>query len=371
MIRTKQDLSKIIDQARSSDAVALDTEFIWEKTFYPRLGVIQIALSDEKCYLIDPIAISDLSSLGTLLADKNVTKILHDAPQDLTILSRVTNALPHNIFDTRIAAGFAGLSATISLASLITELLDIDLAKTQTRTNWLHRPLTQEQKKYAMDDVRYLRAARLLLLTRIISPKIRSWLKEELGMFNAPSFSSPPDDYVRYKKIRGSGHLDRVHLSELRELAAWRERKAKERDRPRGHILSDKALLAIVHQEFSSADELHQHGLINAKKATLFGNEIIEAIQTGRAVKEADLPSPVEHIRLNTKEKQAYKQLIDFIKRKSNAQGIDPQLIATSSELKRLIKHNHAPDTPLPPRLAGGWRRRFLEECFTDIHQPA
>jgi len=144
MITTKEQLAKLVSRARKTDAIALDTEFVWERTYYPQLGLIQVALSDEDCHLIDPCALTDLSPLGDLLSDRSVVKILHDAPQDLFILSRATGAAPQNIFDTRLAAGFANLPATLSLGSLIKNILDIDLPKTETRTNWLQRPLTDQ-----------------------------------------------------------------------------------------------------------------------------------------------------------------------------------------------------------------------------------
>ena len=176
MITSQQQLQALIVRARATDTVAIDTEFVWERTYYPRLGLIQLALSDEDCFLIDPCALTDLSPLGELLADPAVVKIFHDAPQDLIILHQATGAVPQNIFDSRLAGGFAGLSAALSLGNLIKELLDIDLAKTGTHTNWLRRPLNPKQIDYAIDDVRYLQAARVLLLTRILNPTVAGWL---------------------------------------------------------------------------------------------------------------------------------------------------------------------------------------------------
>ncbi len=203
-IQNEADLDTLVHLARKTDAVALDTEFVWERTYYPQLGLIQIALSDEDCYLIDPLAIKNLQPLGKLLSDRGVIKILHDAPQDLTILQRATGATPQNIFDTRLAAGFSNLSATLSLVNLVQELLDITLSKEETRTNWLQRPLSDEQTRYALDDVRYLRAIRVVLLNRIIGPKIKSWLQEELNLLNNPASYSGPPDNERYQKIRGT-----------------------------------------------------------------------------------------------------------------------------------------------------------------------
>ncbi|MGW8195489.1 MAG: ribonuclease D, partial [Desulforhopalus sp.] len=208
-ITTESQLDALIKRALQTDAVALDTEFVWERTYYPRLGLIQMALSDEECFLIDPLTIKNLQPLGKLLSDRSVIKIFHDAPQDLAILQRATGTAPQNIFDTRLAAGFSDLSATLSLSNLIKELLDIDLSKNETRTNWLQRPLTKNQVSYALNDVRYLRATRILLLSRIIGPKIKSWLQEELNLLNNPATYSGPAGNTRYQKLRGASSLDR------------------------------------------------------------------------------------------------------------------------------------------------------------------
>lgn len=364
MISTKKELEELISRAQHAGSVALDTEFIWERTYYPRLGLIQLALSDEDCHLIDPLAIEDLSSLGTLLGNKGVIKIFHDAPQDLAILSRVTRSIPANIFDTRLAAGFSGLPSTISLANLTKVLLDIDLPKSQTRTNWLHRPLDQAQVSYALDDVRYLRALRILLLTRIIVPEIKTWLQAELDILNDPQSYAGVTDYQRYTKINGAGSLKRRKLAVLQELAAWREQEARHLDRPRGHIITDKALIQIAREEPADLVSLEKTGLLSGKKSTKFGNAIIKTILKGKDVGEADYPALSGSIRLTAREKQVLERLNNFIQLKCDMQDIDPQLIGTTSEMKLLCRNLNNPGSPLPKRLTSGWRKNFLDEFF-------
>jgi len=365
MISSNRELIELVNRARKNDSVALDTEFIWERTFYPRLGLIQLALSDEECFLIDPLAIEDLTPLGALLADKTVVKILHDAPQDLTILSRVTKSSPANIFDTRLAAGFTGLPSTISLANLINVLLDIDLPKNQTRTNWLHRPLDPKQIAYALDDVRYLRAVRILLLTRIVVPEIKKWLQDELAMLNTPETYIESQEYNNYyRKISGAGSLAPRQLAVLRELAVWREKEARKLDRPRGHVITDKTLLMIAKSELQTIKDLVDAQLLSSKKQRQFGSSILEAILAGNAIPESDHPVIERPIRLNAREKRVFSRLTDFVQLKCDMQGIDTQLIGTTAELKQLSRNLNNPGSPLPKRLTDGWRRNFLEEFF-------
>lgn len=364
MIDNSEKLLELVARAEHADSVALDTEFKWERTFYPQLGLIQIALSDEQCYLIDPLKIDDLTPLGKLLTNKRVIKIFHDAPQDLAILSRVTRCIPTNIFDTRVAAGFSGLPCTISLANLIRALLDIDLAKDQTRTNWLCRPLAPNQVDYALDDVRYLRAARILLLTRIIVPEIKEWLKEELAQLNEPQRYTGISDYERFRKIAGATALTGRSLAVLRELAAWREQEARHLNKPRGHIVNDKSLLAIVKEELCSLEDLKKFGHLTNKKVERHGKGIIKAIDAGHQVKTSELPALPQPLRLSASEKKAFERLSEFVTLKCELQGIDRQLIGTVNELKLLAKNISTPGCPLPEKLTHGWRRRFLEEFY-------
>ena len=364
MIDNRQDLLNVIERTKSVDSVALDTEFIWERTFYPRLGLIQLALSDEECYLIDPLAIEDLSPLGKLLANEKTVKIIHDAPQDLAILSRATRSIPVNIFDTRLAAGFSGLSATISLANLVSALLEIDLPKTQTRTNWLHRPLDEQQVSYALDDVRYLRALRILLLTRIVVPEIKRWLQDELNNLNNPESYMGPGDYQRFQRIRGVTGLDRNGLSVIRELAAWREQEARHLNRPRGHILTDKNLLDLTRSGICTDEELSRAKVLPAKKIKRYGAAIIKAIQNGQTVSGNDRPEMTATPRLKSNEKLLFERLVEFVALKCDMQGIDPQLIGSATELKQLAKNLNSQGAPLPQKLTQGWRKHFLEEFF-------
>ncbi|WP_136805280.1 ribonuclease D [Desulfosediminicola flagellatus] len=366
MITTTEDLKALVSRARKTDAVALDTEFVWERTYYPQLGLIQIALSDEDCELIDPIAIEDLSPLGELLSDRGVVKILHDAPQDLAILYQATGAAPQNIFDTRLAAGFSDLPATLSLCNLIKELLEIELPKTETRTNWLRRPLNDKQVEYALDDVRYLRAVRVLLLSRIIGPKIKSWLQEELNLLNNPQTYIDNGNGERFRKIRGAGSLSRQSLAILSELAQWREAEAKKQDKPRGHIIKDNILIAIAKKKTLNAEELSAKTGLSPKAQKRYGSKIV-SLTLGTLESEEDSYPPLERsTRLSNRDKETLERLQNLIELKSDLLGIDPILVGNMSELKSLAKLlSNSKATPLKQlRQTTGWRKSFLEEFF-------
>ncbi len=357
MITTAADLKSLMKRALQTDAVALDTEFIWERTYFPKLGLVQLALSNEECFLIDPCAIDDLSSLGALLADKGVVKIFHDAPQDLTILRAATGRDPQNIFDTRLAAGFGGLSSTLSLGDLIEFLLDIKLAKNETRTDWLKRPLSSKQIEYAKDDVRYLRAIRILLQARVL-PTTLPWMEAELARLNSPDNYTGIDDSKRYTKIKGAGSLNPQSLAILADLASWREKEAREKNRPRGHIIKDTVLLTIAKEQLQDADSILRCGEISVKSVTSYGGKLIEIVNQGVDRPIEECPPSLRNVKLNKNEQAALTRLQDYITLKSDVNGIDPILIGNKSELKRCIRNT----SPSTSRQRKGWRKEFLAE---------
>ncbi len=343
-------------RAHETDAVAFDTEFVWERTYVPRLGLIQLALSDEDCFLIDPLALEDLSPLGKLLADPAVVKIFHDAPQDLSILRTATGYDPQNIFDSRLAAGFAALGSTLSLSALIERLLDIKLTKTETRTNWLKRPLDPKQTDYALDDVRYLRAVRVLVLARIL-PETKQWLDEEMLLFNDPKQYLGITDSERYTKVKGAGSLDERSLAILQDLCVWRESEARKRDKPRGHIIKDPVLAAIARKHLDNHDAILASGEISAKTVKQYGDTIIQLVKSGEARSESNLPQSLHSKKLKKSEKASLHNLQEYITLKSDVNGIDPALIGNKSELTKLIRQSTEPS-----RQSNGWRKTFLAE---------
>lgn len=368
IIETTRDLADLVDRACQTDAVALDTEFVWERTYYPQLGLIQIALSDEDCALIDPLAIEDLSPLADLLSDRGVVKIFHDAPQDLAILYQATGSPGQNVFDTKLAAGFVSLPSTLSLANLIRELLDISLAKSETRTNWLQRPLAPEQVQYALDDVRYLRAIRVLLLSRVIGPKIRAWLQEELNLLNNPlNYLDSNGKEERYRKVRGAGTLGRQSLAILRDLAHWRDEEAQKQNKPRGHIMKDATLVALAKAKDTELKAIGtDRGGLSTRAHKKYSERIRTIIGQVIACDDTTYPLPVKTMRLSEQETRLYQKLHGLIELKSKLLGIDPVLLGNNSELKSLAKLlcNSRSAHLAQLRQTEGWRKSFLEEFF-------
>lgn len=246
VVDTPEALAALLPALHSAPWLALDTEFTRERTYYARLCLLQIATPDESVHCIDPLAV-DMAPLAPLLADPAITKVFHAAGQDLEILNRIFGAPPTPVFDTQIAATALGLGEQMGYARLVEARLGIQLDKGHSRADWSQRPLTPALLEYAIDDVRYL--ARLY-------PELRAELAEHPGhdwataehrrLADPAAYVSDPE--AAWRRLRPRPPLDGPGRGVLQALAAWREREAQHRDRPRGWVVNDNLLLELARQ---------------------------------------------------------------------------------------------------------------------------
>jgi len=227
--------------------VALDTEFVFERTYRPRLGIVQIAV-DGEIALVDAVRIPDLSALGPLLADPARRKLLHSGSGDLPILRRAGGAALRGLLDTQIAAAFAGLGPSLSYAALVKTLLGVELAKHETRTDWLRRPLSPDQLRYAAEDVEYLPAVAADLEERLRVLGRLEWAIEDSATL-ATLDGDTPDPAVAWRRVKGIDRLSTAPRAVARSLAAWREREADRLDLARPFLLRDETMLALAKRD--------------------------------------------------------------------------------------------------------------------------
>ena len=371
MIDTPDALADLVARARDAEAVALDTEFVWERSYYPALGVVQVGLGGDDVHLVDAPALGTLGPIGELLADASVTKVLHDAAQDLQILVRAaggTDALPggvpRSIFDTQRAAGFVGLGASISLQDLTEWATGVRLDKGETRTNWLQRPLTDKQRRYAEDDVRTLLDAAARLRREIDERGRAAWVEDEMERYEAAELYAAPDpmEAVGRLKARGISRLHPQARTVLRHLAAWREGEAQRLDRTRRMVLPDDALVAVADRGPDTDDHLRQAGL-TAKQVDRYGEGLLDAVRAGRADppetrERRGRPGPED-------ERRAAVLLLaqSFVAGRCERQGVDSLLVATKSDLRALVDAHAEGDAV---SVGDGWRAGFLGD---DLHR--
>jgi len=237
-------LRALTDALDRDRPLALDTEFLRERTYRPQLCLIQVA-SDETRACVDPLAPIDLQPLAELLARPGQPSILHAASQDLEVLHQQLGVLPAALFDTQIAAALCGMGDQIGYATLVDRLFGVQLDKAHSRTDWSRRPLSDEQIRYAIDDVRYLPEAHAILGERLTQLGRLAWLEEDCAAMLDPDRWSP-QPLEAWRRLKGWQRLPAAAFPRLRQLAAWREERAARLDRPRRWVMEDDTLVQLA-----------------------------------------------------------------------------------------------------------------------------
>jgi ribonuclease D len=360
-ITTTSGLEQAAKEWLDAPFIALDTEFFWERTFYPILGVVQVATGQNQCWLVDAVQIRDLAALGPVLAAPHVTKILHDAVQDLGILKRAAGVAPCTVFDTRLAAGFAGFLSTCSLQSLLREALGVELAKAETRSDWLRRPLSAAQMRYAADDVVHLPELRARLQALCLNDRVRGWMLSEQARLDDPANYEERDPREIFRRVKGQSRLSARQLAVLREVAAWREHEARERDWPRGHVLADDVLIGLVCQMPADRAAMARVAGWPARLPAELADAILAAVALGAGLPEDAWPEAAESAgpALRRDWKTGADRLLDHIRHACAEFKIDPALVASRADIERYVRQEALGTTTYLP-MAQGWRREMI-----------
>jgi ribonuclease D len=350
-IDTAAGLQEAAARWRRATALGIDTEFVRERTFYPRLGLLQVA-DGARSSLIDPLALADLEPLRELLADPAIVKVAHSPSEDLEVLFHRFGEFPAPLFDTQAAAGLAGLDPTMSYQRLVREILGVELAKGETRTDWLRRPLSMAQLEYAAHDVELLLPLHAALRPRLEANGRLPWLLEESARLgDAARFLPPPEE--AWRRFGGLGALDRKQLAALRALAEWRERQARERDLPRNFVLKESALLTLARRRPQSLQELAAVPDLLPKQVERHGETLLRILGEVRQLAPEDLPAPPPRGARDERGRQLVDRLVEAVRLRAEAMGVTPTLLASRRELKQLLVASAA---ALPPPSLAGWR---------------
>lgn len=255
-ISTNEELAAFCSRAAAFSAVAIDTEFLRERTYHPRLCLVQAA-TDEECVVIDPIAIDDLAPLAALFEDPSTIKVFHACSQDMEVIHHALGVLPAPIFDTQVAAAFLGERQQSSYNAIVHAFCGVDLPKSESLTDWSRRPLTPAQIEYAVDDVRYLIRAYRTIMERLEGLGRTSWVEDELRpLTRLEHYVTDPRD--AFRKVKRVSSLTRRQQAVARELAAWRERRAERVNIPRKWIMSDEVLVALARRPPRTVDDFRR-----------------------------------------------------------------------------------------------------------------
>lgn len=345
---TTQALASACERLATHEFVTVDTEFLRETTYYPKLCLIQMA-SSEEIVLVDPLAEGiDLAPFFALMADKKVVKVFHAARQDLEIIWTQGRVIPTPLFDSQVAAMVCGFGEQVSYESLASSLAGAKIDKSSRFTDWARRPLTEAQLTYAAADVTHLRIVYEKLHARIAKNDRMAWVADEMAILaNPKTYEVEPEEAWMRVKARIRKPVERAILI---ELASWREREAQSRDVPRGRILKDDGLAEIaVAQPKSNEDLSRLRAIPNGFERSRAGAEILEAVARGKARDPATIPA-IESERGGGSGAlvQLLKVLLQAVCERNH---VAPKLVATADDIDRLASK---PDEDMP--VLKGWR---------------
>ena len=338
IVNTTQDLKGLVAELTGAPYLALDTEFMRDQTYWPKLCLIQVASSGVEA-IIDPLADGiDLAPFYELLKSPAVVKVLHAARQDIEIFHHQGGMIPDPLFDSQIAAMVCGFGDAASYETLCRKIAHVEIDKSSRFTDWSRRPLSQKQLDYAIGDVTHLRTIYEFLKRKLEQAGRADWVREEIAALQDPAlYALHPE--IAWKRLKPRTSNKRF-LAMLATLAAWRERAAQERDIPRGRVLKDEALSEIAAHPPESAEGLERiRAVPKGFASSRFGRGLMEAIAEG---KHATPPEPIEHERPRRR-REPSPATIDLLKTllrlRAEAAGVAPRLIANADDIERLAAH--------------------------------
>jgi len=348
-ITTTDALVKFCEHLQKADFITVDTEFLRDHTYYPKLCLIQVA-SDHEAHCIDPLAPGiDLSPLLELFENENILKVMHACRQDMEIFYQIMGKLPTPIFDTQIAAMVCGFGDSVGYETLVTKIVHAQLDKSARYTDWSKRPLSEKQLTYAIGDVTHLREIYRTLRAELVKTSRESWVDEETEHLRDPQlyFVEPNEAWHRLKVRTNKPRF----LGLLKSLAAWRERQAQERDMPRGRIAKDETLFEVAaHPPKEVSDFDRMRGVPKGFSRSKAGKAMFDAVQEGLAIPEGDLP----HI-ARAKPRPATPPMADLLKVllkiKCQDSKVAARMVASAADLEAW-----AADPNIDVRAKHGWR---------------
>ncbi len=358
-IRTDAALAAAAERWAAAPALGLDTEFVRTNTFYHRLGLIQVS-DGETSWLVDPLAARDLSPLAAVFRSPGV-KVLHSASEDIEVFYRALGVLPEPLFDTQIAGALAGAGAFLSYQKLVAAYLGVELAKEETRTDWLARPLSPGQLAYAAEDVAFLVPLYERLTADLSALGRLDWaLEDSAALLDTSRFQE--DDESAYLRIKGAGRLDRRQLGALQTLSSWREKEARRRDLPRNFVLKEGLLLDLAVRRPKEEHDLRRLPSFDARQAARDGATWLQLLEQAGERPDSELPPRITGKPFSPAAREIEGRLRDKVRERAAELNVPPEILAPRRALEALLRLNLGKSDPRLPRELEGWRRRAIGE---------
>ena len=367
-VTDQRGLESLCHTLRQSPRLALDTEFVGEDTFIPRLELIQVATAATAAVIDFPAvqASGSLDVFWELICDAKIEKIVHAGRQDLDLFAIHAGQIPKPFFDTQIAAAMVGYGAQVAYANLVQRLHGKKLAKAHTFTNWSARPLSDDQIAYALEDVEFLLSIHTHLQDRLSTLGRLEWVSEEFARLETAVGEKSREPQERYQRIRGWDTLKPKGAAVLRELAAWREAEARRRNVPRGRVLRDEVLLQLARHPPKSVNELRGLRGVHSSEVDRHGGQLLATITSALALPPSAWPEVPCERKPDPESTGVVELLQAVLKARAAEEGIAPTMLATSADLQTLVeaKQNR---TALDVPILRGWRRQLAGDLLLQV----
>lgn len=359
-------LAELCASWRNQAAIAVDTEFMRSDTFYPIAGLLQIG-DGKGCYLIDPLAITNLAPLRELMLDTNVTKVLHSCSEDLDVFQRWLDVVPAPLFDTQIAAAFAGLGFSLGYSALVKSVLGIEIPKDETRSDWLQRPLSVAQLKYAALDVAHMLIVYGKLLQILKTSERLEWVKSDCA--DLVTNARKADNYNdAYQKVGFAWKLRPQELAVLKQLCIWREREARERDLPRNRLIKEPSLWEIARKKIQDVAHLSKVPDIPSRTLKQDADTLLQIVKDALTLDEAEWPARLD-APLAQSEGPLMKALKNYVRDYAEQAQLPPEVLIRKKDYELLVRSGmNGGEYELPARLLG-WRFGLIGEGLLQVAQ--
>ena len=358
-VSNQEQLEDLANRLIGSRILAIDTEFLREKTYYAKLCLVQINNGEIQA-IIDPLSCTDLTVLNPIFTDANCVKIFHAGSQDLDIIFHTCGVVPAPLFDTQTAAALLGFPLQMGYGPLVKSVCGVKLAKADSYTDWSRRPLTKHQITYALDDVVYLPQIYDYMVEQLRAKGREHWLDDEFSRMSDISRYVVSDEDA-WRKVKRVSSLSRRQLGIVQGVAAWREKEAVKRDQPRKWIVPDEAIVEIARKAPKSIDRLHEvRGL--GRLGTKASREVLAAVQTALDKPEDELPKLERRPHGTTEIDGAVDLMASIVDIRARQNDVAPQVLASRDDLAQLARGHRSNNEVLE-----GWRYEMVGKELIDL----
>lgn len=359
-VETQTELEALVEDLKGSKILAIDTEFLREKTYYAKLCLIQINNGSIQA-IIDPLSVHDLKVLAPIMTDEGCVKIFHSGSQDIDIIYHVIGVMPTPLFDTQMAAALMGFPLQVGYGPLVHAICGVKLAKADSYTDWSRRPLTDHQLKYALDDVVYLPEMYEYMTSKLEEQGRSTWLADDFVSLADPArYEIDPRD--AWRKVKRVSSLSKPQLAVARELAAWREEEARRRNLPRKWIVPDEAIVEVARKSPKSIDRLMEVRGLNSKLTTKAARQVLDAVKRGRACEPADYPELPKRSGGEPQVDGAVELMSAVVEVRAHSNGVAVPVLASHDDLAKLV-HGRRNEC----EVMRGWRYEMVGRELCDV----